>query len=130
MTAQAIVALAVSVIGGLLIVGRLLWSLHKLVSLGEHIVVRVEMLEKQLSNGISAKITSADERAKEASQLAAIAAASVARVEQLAENNGRAMNALRSEVDIYTDLVRHDQSRTRRALRDLGYPIDEIDDAD
>lgn len=125
MTAQAIVALAVSVIGGLLIVGRLLWSLHKLVSLGEHIVTRVESLEKQLSNGISAKISSADEKAKEASQLAAIAAATVARVEQAARENGRAMNALRSEVDIYTDLVRGEQSRIRRALRDLGQPIDD-----
>lgn len=128
MTASTWIAL---VVGATIVAGfvfRLLWSLHKLISLGEHIIERVTKLEATLNNGIRGDVRTAKERASEACRLAGVAATTVSRVEQATADNGRATNALRADLDVFTNIVMTDRRRIKQALRDLGHDIDADDD--
>src|SRR5437868_7393688 len=100
MTAEAIIGAAVGATVLVGFAGRGLWALHKLLGLGERIIIRVDALERKLSNGIEAKITSAEQKAQEACRLAGVAATTASRIEQQATDNYRATNALRGDVDI------------------------------
>lgn len=106
------------------VIWRLLRAVHNGVNLIGHLRHDVADLHKTLNNGLRTDVQSATDQAKKAQQLAgdAARAASVAeehasegRAEQL-----RAINALRGEVDIYTNVVLSDRHRVRVALREAG----------
>lgn len=127
MSAEAIVGVAVGGTVLLAFIGRVLWSVHRLLNLGERLVERVGQVEKTLNNGISATVREAAERSRRAEALAADAAKAASVAGQHAvegqQEISRAVNALRGEVDIYTNVVLSDRQRIRDALRDLGKDI-------
>jgi hypothetical protein len=128
-TVEAAVGVAVGATVLLAFFGRGLWSLHKLLNIGQRLIDRIDRVEKTLNNGIRSKIDLAAERSARAEVLAADAArqASVASqhaVEGQAETI-RAVNALRGEVDVYTNVVLTDRQRIRDALREMGVDVDE-----
>lgn len=140
MSVGAIVAVAVGVLTLLAALGRGLWAIHKGVNLvqdtrEEVATVRDEVakMHAALNNGIRADMRTTAAAASEARVLAADAAraASVAsqRVMEGQQEVSRAVNALRSEVDIYTNVVLSDRHRIRAALRDLGHDIADDDES-
>jgi hypothetical protein len=125
----AVVGICVGCLAILAAVARLLWATHRGLNLFEKLLERVDAVERTLNNGIRSKIDLAAERSARAEVLAADAArqASVASqhaVEGQAETL-RAVNALRGEVDIYTNVVLTDRQRIRDALREMGVEVDE-----
>lgn len=103
---------------------RGLWSIHKVVSLIEHLVERVQSLETTLSNGIRSDIRRAADEAKEARVLAAQAAATASVAQQRAEegrsNIERAVNSLRSEINAMTNVALSDHAEIWRTLSEAG----------
>lgn len=119
------VGVVVGAIAILAAVGRLLWATHRGLNLFEHLIARVDGLEKTLNNGIRSDIKTAAERSGRAEKLAADAARTASVTQQSQEEMARAMNALRGEVDIYTNVVLSDRQRIRAALREAGYELDD-----
>jgi hypothetical protein len=124
-SAGAWIAAAVGVLAILAAVGRLLWATHKGLNLFATLIARVDGVEKALNNGISSKINLAAERSGRAEILAADAARTASVTQQNQEEITRAVNALRGEVDIYTNVVLSDRQRIRHALREAGYDLDD-----
>lgn len=132
MSADAIVGLCV---GGTVLLGvawRLLRAGHRIANVGERLIERVGALEDTVNNGMRSDIHATREEAKRAQLLAADAARAATVADQHAvegrEEIGRAVNALRSEVDIYTNVVLSDRHRIREALRELGHDIGDDDE--
>lgn len=134
MKAEAIVGLAV----GVTILAGFLWRLLRAIHNGVNVVEDsrrdiaglkddVGSLHASLNNGIRVDIRSASEQAKKAQQLAGEAAKAASVADQHAtegrEEIRRSVNALRAEVDIYTNVVLTDRARIKAALRELGYDI-------
>lgn len=127
MTVEAIVGVAV---GGTVLLGalgRVLRSIHKGVNLIEHLRDDVSDLHRTLNNGLRSEVRSASEQAKKAQQLAGEAAKAASVADQHATEGrqeiARSVNALRAEVDVYTNVVLTDRARIKAALRELGYEI-------
>lgn len=103
---------------------RALWGVHKIVSLIEHLVERVGLLEKTLSNGLRSDVRRAAEESQQARVLAAQAAATASVAQQRAEegrtNIERAVNSLRSEINAMTNVALTDHAEIWRSLRDAG----------
>jgi hypothetical protein len=124
----AIVAIAVGVLAILAAVGRLLWATHKGLNLFQKLIDRVDKVEKALNNGIRSDIKVAADRSGRAEVLAADAARTASVTQQSQEEISRAVNALRGEVDIYTNVVLSDRQRIRQALREAGYDLDSLEE--
>ena len=129
MSVGAWIAAAVGVLALLGAVGRLLWAIHKGVNLIVDTREDVAALHKVLNNGIRADVQSARDEAKKAQVLAADAARAASVADQHAEEGRveiqRAVNHLRAEVDVYTNVVLSDRQRIRAAWRDAGYVLDD-----
>lgn len=114
------------------VAGRLLWAIHKGINLMDDTRGGVEEARKDiadlhaaLNNGVRAEIRGAREEAKKAQQLAGDAARAASIADQHASEGrielGRSMNALRSELDVYTNVVITDRSRIWAVLTELGF---------
>lgn len=91
----------------------------------EALTGKVNSLELTLNNGIRTDV-------REARTLAAEAARKVSLTDQRAEEGrteiARAVNALRAEVDVMTNVVLTDRRGVRAALRDAGIEIPDDDE--
>ena len=127
MNAGAWIAGAVGVTVLLAFAGRILWAIHKGLDRWGNVENKVDELKAILNNGIRSEIRLAATRSEKAADLAADAAraASVAmqRAQEGREEIGRAVNAVRAELDVYTNVVLSDRQRIREALKDLGKDI-------
>lgn len=132
MSAEATVGLVGGVVGLLLILGRLLWALHRLLNVGESLRTDVSKLHATVNNGLTTKVTNAADQATRAQILAADAARAAAVAEQHATEGRtetiRTVNALRGELDVFTNVVLSDRHRIRAALRELGQDLDELEE--
>lgn len=127
MSAEATIGLVSGIVGLLLILGRLLWSLHKLLNVGESLRADVSKLHATVNNGLTTKVENAATQSSRAQVLAADAARAAAVAEQHASEGRqetiRSVNALRSELDVYTNVVMSDRHRIHAALRELGVEL-------
>ena len=127
MTVEAIVAVAVGTLAILGAIWRLLRAGHRWANAQERMAADVTELKGILNNGIRSDLRETKERSGRAEILAADAARAASVMQQHQEEIGRAVNALRGEVDIYTNVVLSDRQRIREALRDLGKDIGDDD---
>lgn len=129
MSAEATVGVIGGVVGLVLILGRLLWALHKLLNVGQDLRDDVSALHATVNNGLTTKVENAAAQSARAQLLAADAARAAAVAEQHASEGRqetiRSVNALRSELDVYTNVVLSDRQRIRAALRELGQDLDD-----
>lgn len=132
MSAEAAVGFTVGVTVLLAFVARILWSIHKGLDRFEDLEQKVDEVKAILNNGIRSEIRTASERSARATDLAADAAraASVAsqRAQEGREEISRAVNAVRAELDVYTNAVLTDRRGIRAALKRLGEDIGDGDD--
>jgi hypothetical protein len=124
MSPGGIISLVATAVGLLLIVTRILWSLHKGINLIEHLVTRVSGLENALSNGIRSDVRQAKESSVEACRLAGKAAQTAAvahqQVQERGVNQERAINALRATVDAFANAALTDVAHIWDVLSDAG----------
>lgn len=124
MSPEGVVGLVGGTVGLLLIVARILWSLHKGINLIEHLVTRVTSLEKALSNGIRQDVRDAKQSSSEACRLAGKAAQTAAVAHQQVHEQGvelgRSINALRATVDAFANAAISDTAHIWEALSAAG----------
>ena len=123
MDPSAWIAAAVGVTVLLGAIWRLIKAGHRFANSQEHMAERIGSLERSLNNGIRSDIRQAKERSERAAGLAADAARTASLMQQRQEDISRSVNALRSEVDIYTNVVLTDRQRIRHSLREAGIDL-------
>ena len=124
-TLSTVIAVAVGAIAVLAAAWRVAKAGHHLAEAWEGFGRRIGALEQKLSNGITADVRDAKDKSTEACRLAGVAATTASRVEQQATENYRATNALRSEVDVLTNVVLSDRQRIRARLREAGFELED-----
>ena len=131
MSVEGIVSISVGATVLLGVAWRLLRAIHNGVNMIDHLREDVAELHKTLNNGLRSDVRNATEQAKKAQQLAGAAAQAASVADQHAtegrEEIRRSVNALRAEVDIYTNVVLTDRARIKAALRELGHDIPDDD---
>lgn len=124
MTSTGVVGIALSGVLLLAALGRGLWLLHKGVDFIQTLSEKVHSLETTLSNGIRADVREALKESREARRLAGVAATAAAtaqqRVAETTENTARAVNALRAEINTYTNVAVQDTAHIWESLSSLG----------
>ena len=128
MSAEGIVAVCVGVIAIVGAFWRLLRAGHRWANAQERMAADVTELKAILNNGIRTDLREAKERTGRAEVLAADAARMVSTMQQQQEETTRAVNALRGEVDIYTNVVLSDRQRIKAELRKAGIQIPDDDE--
>ena len=125
MNAGEWVAAAVGCTVLLTAVGHLIRLMYRAARTWETLAADVSDLKRQFNNGFRADIREAKENSAEAVRLAGTAAARVGVIESRQEDIQRAMNALRAEVDVYTNVVIDDRHQLRRQIREAGIHLDD-----
>lgn len=129
MSAGEIVGIAVGCFAILTALGHIIRLLYRLVRTWEGMREDVGELKAVLNNGLRSEVKSAAANSAKAVELAGEAAAKVDAFEQRQEDTQRAVNALRAEVDVYTNVVLQDRRHIRRTLAEAGIELrdDDID---
>lgn len=113
------------------VVWRLLRSVHNGVNLIHDLREDVANMHQTLNNGLRSEVKDAAEQAKKAQVLAAEAAQKASIANQHAVEGRheltRTVNALRGELDIYTNVVMTDRHHIRAALLEAGITLSEPD---
>lgn len=109
-------------------------GVYQFASMLERLVDDVADLKSEFQNGIRTDIRQAKTSADEAVRLAGETARHVSLIDQREDEHHtevtRAINALRGEVDIYTNVVLTDRQRIRARLRDAGLDLPDDDGSD